>query len=251
MDSKIHNEKIEAQFSKQAKGYTNIVSHSDALDQLIYLSHASKEDTVLDVACGSGIVACAFAKHVASVTGIDITEGMLNEAKQLQTLRNLENIKWQTGDVTALPYADNSFSIVISRFGFHHFLEPAKVLAEMKRVCKANGIIMIVDVTLPDSKIDFYNQMEKIRDNSHVAALSHNQFNLLLNESGLRDKTDSSYQMKIELEEQLKASFPEDQQKLKTMILNDIGIDNLGINVSKENGKVYLHYPIKIYVGKK
>ena len=153
MDAKNHYKNVVEQFTKQASAYTSISSHSDALEKLISISSASKKDDVLEIACGSGIVACEFARHTNSVTGIDMTQGMLDEAKKLQLEQQLKNITWQIGDVENLPYKDNNFSIVISRFGFHHFLNPLKVLSEMKRVCKPNGIVLIVDVSVPDSKI--------------------------------------------------------------------------------------------------
>ena len=163
MDTKKHNENIVEQFSKQASGYTSITSHSDSLDKLISITSASKKDEVLDIACGSGIVSCEFAKHTNHVTGIDMTQGMLVEAEKMQTKLHLKNLTWQIGDVDNLPYGDNSFSIVVSRFGFHHFLNPLKVLFEMKRVCKPNGVVMVVDVSLPDGKIKKYNEMENNR----------------------------------------------------------------------------------------
>lgn len=179
MDTKKHNKNIVEQFSKQASGYSSITSHSNALEKLIMMSSASTEDTVLDIACGSGIVSTEFAKHTNHVTGIDMTQEMINEAKKLQSSKNLWNITWEIGDVNNLPYPDNHFSIVISRFGFHHFLNPHRALSEMKRVCRPNGVVMVVDVSLPDSKIDKYNAMEKNRDYSHVAALSVSEFSNL------------------------------------------------------------------------
>lgn len=251
MESKTHNDNIIEQFSKQASGYSSIVSHRDALEELITITSATKQDNVLDIACGSGIVSCEFAKHVNHVTGIDITEGMINEAKKLQDKYQLKNIDWEIGEVTSLPYPNNHFSIVVSRFGFHHFLNPELVLMEMIRVCKPNGIVMVVDVSLPDDKIDAYNRMEKNRDSSHVKALSLKEFEMLFDKSGLKDNKESNYAMKIELEEQLQASFPSDSLGLRNMILEDIGIDNLGINATEIIGKVYLHYPIHVFSGVK
>lgn len=251
MDSKTHNDNIIKQFSKQASGYSSIVSHRDALEELIAITSASKEDNVLDIACGSGIVSCEFAKYVNYVTGIDITEEMITEAKKLQAKFQLKNIDWEIGEVTSLPYPDNHFSIVISRFGFHHFLDPQLVLKEMIRVCKPNGIVMVVDVVLPNDKIDAYNLMEKNRDSSHVKALSVTEFEMLFEKSGLKRSKESSYTMKIELEEQLQASFPTDSAALRNMVLEDIGIDKLGVNAIEMEGKVFLYYPIHIFLGKK
>lgn len=251
MDVKNHHKNIVEQFSKQAGGYTAITSHSDALEKLIALSAASKNDHVLDIACGSGIVACAFAKHTAHVTGIDMTQGMLEEAQKLQAKQNIQNVSWQIGDVESLPYQDNSFSIVVSRFGFHHFLNPGKVLSEMKRVCKPDGIVLVVDVSLHDSQIEKYNEMEKNRDCSHVAALSLTQFATLFAEAGFKKVATDAYSMKIELEEQLNASFPTDADRLKNMIINDVGVNELGINVTKINDAYFLYYPIQIFAAKK
>ena len=251
MDVKNHNKNIVKQFSKQASGYTAITSHSEALDKLISLSSASKSDSVLDIACGSGIVSCEFAKHTQHVTGIDITQGMLDEAQKLQNKYHLTNMTWQIGDVDNLPYEDDSFSIVISRFGFHHFLNPFKVLSEMKRVCKPGGKVLVVDVSLPDSKIKKYNEMEKNRDDSHVAALSLTEFSNLFKKVGFKSLNTDFYSMQISLKEQLKASFPRDKNALKNMIITDVGVNDLGINVLKLNEEYFLQYPIHIFSLKK
>ncbi|GAB3665473.1 hypothetical protein GCM10028791_41230 [Echinicola sediminis] len=247
MDTKNHNTNIVKQFSKQAGAYTSIASHSDSLDKLISISSPTKSDNVLDIACGSGIVSCKFAKYTHHVTGIDMTQGMLDEAKKLQARHNLTNVTWQIGDVESLPYEDDRFSIVISRFGFHHFLNPFKVLSEMKRVCKLEGKVLVIDVSLPDSKINKYNEMEKNRDYSHVAALSLTEFSNLFEKVGFKNLNRDFYSMQIELKEQLKASFPRDVNTLESMIIADVGVNDLGINVTKLNDDYFLHYPIHIF----
>lgn len=251
MDVTKHNKNVVAQFSKQARGYTSITSHRDALDKLINISSATQKDNVLDIACGSGMVACEFAKYTNHVTGIDMTQGMLDEAVNEQKEQNLTNITWQIGDVEQLPYKDNDFSIVISRFGFHHFLNPAKVLNEMKRVCKPTGIVIVVDVSLPEAKIKNYNLMEKIRDDSHVAALSLTQFYTLFDKVGFKNPNKDCYTMKISLKEQLRVSFPSDVEKFKNLVIGDVEVDNLGLQVAEINGDFFLHYPIHIFSARK
>jgi ubiquinone/menaquinone biosynthesis C-methylase UbiE len=56
------------------------------------------------------------------------------------------NVQFKEGTATALPFEDASFDAVITRLSFHHFLEPAKVLAEMHRVLKPSSILAIADV---------------------------------------------------------------------------------------------------------
>jgi ubiquinone/menaquinone biosynthesis C-methylase UbiE len=248
-----HTQAIIDQFSQQAGAYTAITAHSDALDKLLHISQVQADDTVLDVACGSGIVACAFATQASHVTGIDITARMIEEAKKNQQKKGLHNMQWQIGEVATLPYSNESFSIVVSRFGFHHFQDPASVLAEMTRVCKTRGQVLVVDVALPANKVEAYNRMEKLRDPSHTAALTHNQFMDLFKQAGLQPLQFESYHMAIELEEQLHASFPlpGDKERLKEMIMQDAGKDELGVKVQVVDGKFMIHYPVSIFLGRK
>jgi ubiquinone/menaquinone biosynthesis C-methylase UbiE len=253
MTNEAHKQEIIAQFSKQAGAYTAIAAHSDALEKLVRLSEVNKTDTVLDIACGSGIVACAFAEHARQVTGIDITSRMIEEAKKLQQKKGLHNLQWHIGEVQSLPYDNGSFSIVVSRFGFHHFPEPATVLAEMRRVCKKGGRVLVVDVALPVDKVDAYNRMEKLRDPSHTAALTHEEFIQLFEQAGLTNLQYDSYRMPIELEEQLTASFPQEGKKaqLKEMILQDVGVNALGIDAKEINGQIFIHYPVAVFTARK
>ena len=93
---------------------------------IIEAGQAGSNDTVLDVACGGGIIVCAFAPHVSHATGIDMTPAMLDQSRKLAAQKQLTNVTWMKGDVTTLPFPDASFSIVTTRFSFHHFLDPSK-----------------------------------------------------------------------------------------------------------------------------
>jgi ubiquinone/menaquinone biosynthesis C-methylase UbiE len=109
-----HQAKIIDQFSRQAIPFTQVPGHFDAMQILIKLSEVCQNDSVLDVACGPGMVACEFAKHAGHVTGIDITPAMIEQAEKRQKEQKLKNLTWSVGDAVPLPYADNSFSLVIS-----------------------------------------------------------------------------------------------------------------------------------------
>ncbi|PZX94559.1 methyltransferase type 11 [Flavobacterium aquariorum] len=253
MDKQLHNENIKKQFSKQATSYTAVAAHRDSLELLIEMADVSKEDIVLDIACGSGIVTCEFAKYAHHVTGIDITKGMLDEAEKLQLANNLTNINWILDDVVPLQFFDNQFSIVVTRFSFHHFIDYEKVFDEMIRVCKTNGTIMVVDAVLPNEKVNKYDQMEKIRDSSHAGVLTGESFDALFQASQIKECKKFFYEMPIELETQLNASYLSniEKEKLRLMITQDVDKNDLGISVNRIEGKYYLHYPICIYVGKK
>ena len=246
-----HDAEIIDQFSKQAIPFTQLPGHMDSIQMLIEFSQVTENDTVLDIACGPGMVTCEFAKVASHVTGIDITEKMIQEAQKRQQEMNMDNMSWDIGTALPLPYDSESFSTVITRYSFHHFVDPQAILAEMIRVCKPGGTILIADAALPAEKVDAYNNMERLRDSSHTSALSFDQWDKLLQESGLKNLKRGDYKVEMELEKQLSASFPKPggKEKLREIFRNDVGIDALGMNVHKRNGEIHFSYPISIYTG--
>src|SRR6185312_2495164 len=125
------------QFTRQAVPFSQSpsISNQKGLEFIVASASAGSNDTVLDVACGPGLLVCAFAKVVRHATGIDLTPAMLEQARKLQQEQRLSNVRWDQGDVTSLPYEDGQFSIVACRYVFHHLEDPLTVLKEMKRVC--------------------------------------------------------------------------------------------------------------------
>jgi SAM-dependent methyltransferase len=178
---------------------------------------------------------------------------MVEQARKRQQEQKLENVTWTIGEAVPLPYADNSFSLVITRYSFHHLLAPEKALSEMIRVCRPGGRVMVADVAVESSKSESYDRLEIMRDPSHTHALVHEEFAELFQYSGLLDCRQSAYGVDIELETQLRASFPKpgDEPKLRDMVTNDIGIDSLGINARIQDDKVKYTVPIAVYVGRK
>ena len=110
---------------------------------------------------------------------------------------------------------------------------------------------MVADVAMESAKSESYDRLEIMRDPSHTHALTHEEFAALFQQAGLLDCHQSAYGVDIELESQLKASFPKpgDEPKLRVMITNDIGIDSLGINARIKNKKIMYTVPIGVYVG--
>ncbi|BCS54649.1 class I SAM-dependent methyltransferase [Geobacter sp. SVR] len=251
--SKDHRSIIVEQFSQQAIPFARVPGHLDSIQLLIELSGIGHGGTVLDVACGPGLVACEFARHAEHVTGIDITPAMIEQARGRQQELQLANLTWMMGDVLSLPYPDNSFTQVITRYSFHHFTEPGAVLAEMIRVCAPGGRVLVADVALEPDTSAAYDEMEIMRDPSHTHALTTGEFDGLFRRSGLTDCSQSSYGVEIELESQLRASFPApgNEERLRTMITADIGINRLGIAARWRGEQVFYTVPISVFVGGK
>ncbi|MBW4695979.1 MAG: class I SAM-dependent methyltransferase [Lyngbya sp. HA4199-MV5] len=250
-----HQALIIDQFTQQAIPFTQVPAHSNAesLHLLSQMANLTDEDDVLDVACGSGIVACAFAPMVHHVTGIDLTPAMLEQAQIMARQSGSTNLTWQQGDIEALPFADASFSLVLSRYAFHHFLHPEAVLAEMIRVCRPQGRILIADVVLPPEKVEAYNELEKLRDPSHTCALTLEAFQALFSQTELHTIRLAFYKVEIPLEQQLAASFPKpgDKERIRQLVHDDLGIDRFGISANLQNDEVWYEIPISIIVAEK
>ena len=217
------------------------------------MSNVNKNDLVLDVACGPGLVACEFAELANHVTGIDITDKMISQAKSYQQKKGLLNLSWDIGTVLPLPYKSNSFSIVVTRYSFHHFLKPQAVLAEMIRVCKPNGKVMFVDVVQQPEKAEAYDHLEKLRDPSHVHALTFPEIASFIASSGLSNVKTAQYKVEGELEQQLRASFPNpgNEDKIREIFKSDLETNNLGINIHQQKEETHFAVPITVVDGVK
>src|SRR5262249_6623764 len=212
------------------------VNTEAALRLMVEFVGAGPDDTVLDVACGPGLVVCAFARVVRHATGIDLTPAMLDRARATQQERGLTNITWRLGDVLPLPYPDGAFSIVTSRFAFHHFQDPRAVLAEMRRVCAPGGRVLVVDTEAsPDpKKAAEFNRMEVLRDPSHVRAMPLSELTGLFRETGFAPPRRTSYRLESELEELLGRSFPKpgDADRIRGTFAPSLEAGRLGIPVA-------------------
>jgi SAM-dependent methyltransferase len=108
--------------------------------KLVKFARMASGQTVLDVACGTGVVAVAAGRLGAKVHGLDISPALLERARQNATIAGVE-IDFVEGDAEALSYPDASFDIVVSQFGHIFAPRPEVALREMLRVLKPGGRI--------------------------------------------------------------------------------------------------------------
>lgn len=95
---------------------------------------------VLDVACGTGVVAVTAARRGALVTGLDLTPELLEVARANGAIAGV-NVDWHEGDVEKLPFPNASFDVVVSQFGHMFAPRPDVAIAEMLRVLAPGGTI--------------------------------------------------------------------------------------------------------------
>ncbi|AOX16581.1 SAM-dependent methyltransferase [Kozakia baliensis NRIC 0488] len=168
---------------------------------------------VLDVACGPGIIACELARVGADVTGIDLIPAMIEQAR-LHADREGVTVAYHIGNALHLPFQADSFDRVVTRYSFHHMQEPGKVLAEMVRVCRPDGRIIVIDAT-PDAECQKeYDRAETLRDPSHTSALTLHQLLSLGTDAGLSPVVIHQYRLESRLQDQV---APEDWNALKAV----------------------------------
>ena len=250
-----HQHEILDQFTRQATPFATAPDIRDeaALKLIVECSGAGPNDTVLDVACGPGLVVAAFARVVRHATGIDITPAMLDRARAHAAAQGLANVTWHQGDVLPLPWPDASFSIVTSRFAFHHFLDPLAVLREMTRVTAPGGRVVVIDSTPTRERADAFNRMERLRDPSHVRSLPVDEHRELYAIVGLPEPRVTSYRLEGELESLIGRSFPHpgDDEKIRELFRQALADDALDIQPRLENGQIRYGFPVSVLVAER
>ena len=110
--------------------------------------------SVLDVACGTGDFTIEIAQKAAkgsSITGIDLSEGMMSVGRKKVAAAGVEALL-ERGDCEALKYSDNTFDRVSVGFGVRNFEHLLKGLEEMCRVLKPGGKLVILELSLPSNR---------------------------------------------------------------------------------------------------
>jgi ubiquinone/menaquinone biosynthesis C-methylase UbiE len=126
-------------------------------------------EAVLDVGCGTGALAFAFAPHVAEVTGLD-TDAEYLEAARASAPANVELVE---GDAMALPFAYAQFDVAACQRLLHHARRPELVVSELVRVTRPGGRVFLVDQlgsTDPLRSLEM-DRFERLRDSSHQRLL--------------------------------------------------------------------------------
>ena len=108
------------------------------------------DDTVLECACGTGLLSAVIAPKCRQLTATDYSEKMLNKAKKNCAV--FQNITFSKADITALSYPDGSFDKVVTGNVIHLLDNPMTALSELNRVCKDGGMLIIPTYINKDDK---------------------------------------------------------------------------------------------------
>jgi ubiquinone/menaquinone biosynthesis C-methylase UbiE len=179
---------VERQFSEAAAHYRTSAVHAkgEDLNRMVQVAKLSGTERVLDAGCGAGHTALAFAPRVAQVVAYDLSPAMLEQVEALATERGVRNVVLWQGDVENLPFDDNTFDRVVSRYSAHHWPHPAAALREFHRVVKPGGQFILSDIVASEAPAldTFLQAIELLRDPSHVRDHSIDQWLAMLEHAG-------------------------------------------------------------------
>ena len=151
------------------------------------------DERALDVGTGAGALAFALSPLVREVVGVDRVPELLTHARERAVL--FDNVTFLEGDATSLPFEAGSFDLVGTLRTLHHVAHPEAVIAEIVRVTRPGGRILVVDQIAADDPLAAIavDRFERARDPSHTRLLPEIDLRQLFEANGLillRDRHD-------------------------------------------------------------
>jgi ubiquinone/menaquinone biosynthesis C-methylase UbiE len=181
---------VRREFGQQATRFGEqglTLSNQAYLDWMVEQLDLQSHFEVLDVAAGTGHLSRAIAPHVKRVVALDLTPEMLAQGEHEAEQQGLTNVVFEQGEAEHLTYGNEAFDLVVTRFSLHHFADARGPAQEMVRVCQRGGRVAVIDMVSPDDPAVAvtYNHLERLRDPSHVRALTADELQGLVREVGL------------------------------------------------------------------
>lgn len=183
---RFHHDAIREEYRQQAPRWGK-ATIGDDLKWVVSRMELAPKFGVLDVAAGTGLFSQAVASRVNHVTAIDLTPEMLQHGRSLARQNGFHNITFQLGAAEDLPFPENSFDVVISRYSVHHFYAPNRAFKEMSRVCRTGGSVVVVDIVANEDRVIAARQdeLERLADPTHTRILPPSEFQKGIVQSGL------------------------------------------------------------------
>ncbi len=224
-----NRQQILERFSRQADRFErrgSSVANREWVRWAASLIELQPDSIALDVAGGTGLMGRAVAGGLKSVIVLDLTPAMLEQGRIAAASAGADNVFFMRGDAKHLPFGDASLKIVMTRFSLHHIPEPQEVIAEMKRVATLDGQIAVTDIISSEFSpaAAEHNRLERLRDPSHVRALTRKELEHLLTDAGLTILRSDARDLEFELDEWLALTQPPDDavREIRSALQNEL-----------------------------
>ena len=199
-----HTQTVLSQFDPQAAAYTSSTVHATGADlaragALIAANIPCETGKLLDVGCGAGHLSFAVSPHLSRVVASDPSPRMLEAVRKGAAERD-ETIETIQASAGALPFDDNTFCVVASRYSAHHWQGIEAALHEMRRVVKTGGFLLMIDVVGDeDDLVNTHLQtIELLRDRSHIRNFKASQWRDLIAASGFEMIEEATFPLALE-----------------------------------------------------
>jgi ubiquinone/menaquinone biosynthesis C-methylase UbiE len=191
------------QFGATAANYLGSSVHARGadLEKLEALAQRLQPARALDLGCGAGHAAFALARGgAASVVAYDLSEQMLAVVEREAQARGHSQIAIRRGAAGQLPFDDVAFELIVTRYSAHHWPSVPAAVAEMVRVLRPGGTLVVIDVIAPEAALldSTLQTIELLRDMSHVRNYRESEWRAMLDLPQL--DAPSSAQWKLPLE---------------------------------------------------
>ena len=181
--------KARKQFDKDffTEGYIDIISDDKHLEKILNNIDIKDGNKILDLGTGSGYIAFPLSDKSKDieVVGLDIAQNTIRRNNEIVKEKAIKNLKFDLYDGIKIPYRDNTFNVMVTRYALHHFPNIEDTIKELQKIIKLDGQVFISDPT--PNKIDnkrFVDKYMQLRDDGHVKFYTKEEYVELLEKYG-------------------------------------------------------------------
>jgi SAM-dependent methyltransferase len=193
-----------ARFGAVANAYLNSSVHAQGADlqRLAAAARAMDRPLALDLGCGAGHASFALANGGARVTACDVSHEMLAVVADEAGRRGLDGLQTRQSPAEALPFDDASFDLAATRFSAHHWTDAQAAFAEVRRVLRPGGTLIVIDAVAPEQPLfdTILQTVEILRDPSHVRDYRVSEWNRLLVGAGFAAPHCDQWKLRMEFD---------------------------------------------------
>jgi SAM-dependent methyltransferase len=203
----VHTDLVRERFARTSTRMVEreLARREDLRDHLRRFVPLAGEEHVLDSGAGTGVLALALAPLVRKVVAVDIVPELLALGREAAAAARADNVLFTEGDATSLPFERDSFDLAACHRTLHHVLRPELVVAELSRVTRIGGRVLVIDQIAPADPLAALelDRFEHERDPTHTRLLPDIDVRALLEANSLVLRASHQEQEERELDSYL------------------------------------------------